>query len=547
MVGVLLIVGITLVVVTTIWMIEHASHRGVAGWRLLFPFLTGDYIHQYWSDIRWVAMARVLGFVCIILGFAVAIANNPKLLNQPALFWQPDTSQATRGNTQAGMTQFMETKQKALLVMRQDQDRDLSGQLHGKRFVYQKATLIDGVLSARQGDGFLPSLEVRILINIEPSGLTRTRSFYVQPTDQHPPVVYLSWQDDNGRLQTRIIKSGYSLELQLAPRSEYRLNGFMQLILPGKLDNFLSGNFIIDTSHLRYIDGQVDTTFNHPDTLKYLARQYLLGHLPKGAVVSIVVDQVTMDASHNKGKARARVLLSNQQLEEHYLTLRPDDFGWHVNADSDRTVVLREASAANQADTTNVGQFLPPVQIEASALMQYVNQTVTLVKRDGSKKSAVIEGLDKHGLLVADNVSAGSVKYHIAIDQLAKVLLSNGQVLVLHQTTPVAPAEEVATPSQTPEAPTTPAVSPTQAPPAEKANQQAKPETTTQDKLGLLQYKPLLGQVVTVVGIKGERHQGILSDVVAEQLTLTVSMGAGSMQYFYRPGEIQSLTPLKSP
>lgn len=545
MVALLLMSGITLLGVATIWMIEHASHRGVAGWRLLLPFGAGDYVREYWQDVRWFALARVLGIALMAAGAGVAIAQNPALLSQPSLIWQPTSSKVTEGSTQAGVSEFMAVKEKALLAMRGDDKRDLSGLLHGKPFTYQRVELIDGVLSAREGSDFLPDLEVRILINLDPTGMTDRRSFYVQPTDRNPPQVYLSWRDSQGKLQTRIIKHGYSLELQLAPLTEYRLNGFMQLVLPGQLDSYLSGNFIAETNHLRYSNGQVDIAYDDPDTLKYVARDFLSSQYRADAIRSVVVDQVTMDRDSDQGSAVARVLLSNDQLEEHRVKLQRAEFGWQVVAGSDQSTILRAASVQDDSAAASAKPVaaLPPKQVAPADLLAYVGQTVTLTRTDGSTETGIIRGLDKHGLQVDEQVAAGSVEYHLDPASISKVTLGNGQVLVLPAGQQQAVAETAAPATDTGAPVVAAGQAPIAVPAATEAVTPQPAPTQASEPADFSRYRSLKGKQVTLLGKDGRERHGTLSDVAPNQLTLTVTMGAGSVQFFYKPGEVDKVTP----
>jgi hypothetical protein len=560
MVAALLMLGVTLLGVTTLWMIEHATHRGFGGWRLLVPLAAGQYIREYWDDVHWIAMARVFGGVLVALGIGVAIAQNPALLSQPSLAWQGTTNSPTYGSTEAGVSEFLEMEHKALLAMGNGNDHDLSGKLHGKPFAYQRVELIDGVLDVRQGTDFLPTMDVRILVNLDPSGMTDRRSFYVQPTDTNPPEVYLSWQGKNGQMETRIIKHGYSLELQLAPLTAYRLNGYMQLILPGKPESYLSGNFIAETNNLRYINGAVDIGYDDPDTLKYVARDYLSGQFRQGAVRNIVLSDTAMDVDNGTGSVTARVLLSNDQLEEHQLKLQRDDLGWQVVPGSDQITVLRQASTPDASASSNVSAAAPkipaPRSVSPSDLVAYRGNTVTLTRADGSTESGIIRGYDKHGLQVEEQIGGGSVQYHLDVATITRIVLSNGQILLLPagQKQDQEKAATVMPPVSAPRTENEPAqvsaaaqTSDTSAPSGKASSVPATATPQASSKAtGFAAYQKWLNHEVVIVGADGRSRSGTLSGVAPSQLTLTVTMGAGSMQFFYKPDDVQSVSPLKN-
>lgn len=543
MVTLLMMSGITLLGVATIWLIEHANQRGVAGWRLLVPFGAGTYVREYWQDVRWFALARVLGVVCILSGVGVTIARDPGLLTDPGKMWRSGNDGVTQGSTEAGMDEFLALKQQAGLALRGDDKRKLAGKVHGKAFSYQRVELLGGVLEAREGPDFLPLLDVRVLIDLDPTGMTDRRSFYVQPTDRNPPEVYVSWQDKDGVLQTRIVKRGYSMELQLAPLDEYRLTGYLQLILPGQPATFLSGNFVAMTNHLRYVGGNVDITYDDPDTLGYVARDYLQSLYQDGVVRSVVIDQVSMDLDADKGTAVARVRLSNEQLEEHRLELQRDDMGWQVVSGSDRNTVLQAGVEAVPARdvAAPATKTPPPRHVAPEDLASLTGNQVTLLRSDGSTETGIIRGVDHRGLQIEEQIAGGSAQFYRDPAIIREVRLSGGQVLLLDVPAAVVADASAAGDASAPGA--VPAATGDSGPATAATDDAAAPAAESAE---LARYKPLLNKQVSITGTDGRVRQGMLSGVAAEQLTLTVPMGAGSMQFYYKPSELQSVTPLKN-
>lgn len=545
MVILLMMTGITLLGVTTIWLIEHANQRGVAGWRLLLPFGAGSYVREYWQDVRWFALARVLGAVMVLTGAGVYLAQNPQLLTDPDQFWKTNDVVATEGSTQAGVSEFLVLKQQAALAIRGDDKRQLSGKVHGQPFVYERVELVGGVLDMREGTNFLPLREVRVLIDLDPTGMTERRSFYVQPTDQNPPQVFVSWQDKAGALQTQIVKRGYSMELQLAPLDDYRLNGYVQLILPGQPASFLAGNFVAMTNHLRFVKGNVDITYDDPDTLRYVTRDYLKSQYQQGALRSVLVDDVSMDLDSGKGTATARVRLSNDQLEEHQLALQRDDMGWQVVSGSDQSKVLQAGVEVVPAQDEVTPSKAPlPKRIAPEDLVNLVGTSVTLVRSDGSIESGVVRGFDHRGLQIEEQMAGGSVQFRLEPSTIREIRLAGGRVLVLDQ------AQMQSATVSSDAAATLPVQAEQQAAAAKEKDVVASGTGTdvqaSPDSAELARYKQWLNKPVSITGTDGRVRQGLLSGVSSEQLTLTVAMGAGSVQFYYKPSELLSVAPLKN-
>jgi hypothetical protein len=61
----------------------------------------------------------------------------------------------------------------------------------------------------------------------------------------------------------------------------------------------------------------------------------------------------------------------------------------------------------------------------------------------------------------------------------------------------------------------------------------------------LAEYSALVGREVTINSSDTRTRTGILSEVSKRQLTLSVRVGAGSLEYFYAPADVVSLTEVK--
>lgn len=519
------IFGLVVVGLTTRWLLEHSAKRGVAGWRLIIPFMASAYIREYWEDVRWVALARIAGATFVLMGVGVALAKHPVLLSQPWLLWQVN-EQSASGNTQVDVERYLMAQKQVIQATKLKRDRTLSGQINGRPFYYTRASLVNNMLDVRQGSEFFPELEVRVMLDIDPRGIESRQEFYIKPSDKNPPEVFVTWRNDDGGIQTRIVKREYSLQLALAPRAKGRLSATMQLILPGEPLSYLSGDFVLETNHLRYKGDDVDITFDHTDTLEYVALQYLNGLYSRKAVQQVEIQSSQMNLHQKSGTAIATVLLSDNQLEEHRLELERMDFGWQVKPGSNKVTVLRQGGEALKASAAP-----EPIYITLEDLPLYYGERVVLTRVDGGKEEAIMRGLGRRGLLVEEKISAGSVEFHIDPDSITQITLRNGQPLLWKKDQ---------------EQETGLALQENDQPAAAKPKVAEKPEEPELDELSdFAQFADLKGHQVKVVAKDGKERVGRLDGLATNQLTLTVSMGAGAVQFFYKPEDVESVEPLK--
>ena len=214
----LIIIGVSGFIISTLGLMHEAASRGHSALFFLVPLASLGQVQQHWEEYRWWALGRVASLLTAAVGVALFLATGQTLL-------EPSTrqnlagqaGQVLRGDNMASSTSFVTSEKAALLVV-EGQGKALSGRLHGQRFRYDRVALIDGVLTASQGEAFLPELEVRILLGWNPQDITERRSLLVNPSDEEAPVVHLSWKPDGQDYpETRIFSGGYRLELALAP------------------------------------------------------------------------------------------------------------------------------------------------------------------------------------------------------------------------------------------------------------------------------------------------------------------------------------------
>ncbi|MDF1629319.1 MAG: hypothetical protein P1U78_05910 [Alcanivoracaceae bacterium] len=539
MVSALLIVGLTLFLMGTVMLGMDAQHRGRSSLMFALPFAGSGYIRHFWSDVWLAALLRVSGATLVVISAAVAVARDPLVLEQPRRLFGVSAPAELVGSKRAEINTFANSQEAVLLAIRSDANPMLSGRLRGQPFLYSHAKLVGGVLSAQQGEGFIPDIEVRILLNLDPSTVTQERqTFYVRPADESAPELQITWRaEDGGTPHTEIIRGGYQMELQLSRRDAHTLTGFMQVILPDPDRSYLSGELAVRTNNLRFIRDRVDLTYDHPDTLEYVGRQYLETQFPEKTVSSIQFSDTRLLMSESGGVSVATVTLVNGRIEQRVLKFDRADIGWAVRPGKMETRVLAEGG--NQqlrlvvpGATTQRGQVAaevpPPVTLEFASLDTLTGQQGVIHQADGRTREGILRGLRRNRLFIESNVAGGTAEFSFAEQELKYIVLASGQqvllagVKLLQDSLPEAQStgqeETVAEEPQEPEAP---------------------PETAAETAP---EYTAMVGREVTITSRDTRTRTGILTAVTERQLTLSVRVGAGSLEYFYSPADIVSLT-----
>ncbi|MBZ2187636.1 hypothetical protein K8B33_00875 [Alcanivorax sp. JB21] len=561
MTQVMLIIGLTLVLLGTFGLMRDIAAKGRSALVFLLPLAGLRHVQENWSDIWWAALMRVFGVALILLGLGLAVARDPQLLHEPQrVFGATGGGQegVLAGSQRAALNAFVSSEEAIRIAIRNDANPRLSGSVNGHTFQYDRAELINGVFSAQQGEGFIPDLEVRILLRENPMPITQRRTLLVRPGDEMPPEIHLSWREQGRDLpETLIITEGYRMELHLAPLDHNQLTGFLQLILPDTRRSFLSGDFTAHTNHLRYLGNQVDLTFDHPDTLNYLVREHLRGQFPEGMISRIEVLDTRMQRREQTGSSRVRVTLRNGRVEERLLRLERSSVGWAMRPGATEITVveagergdLRLITAAPQrkASDSEAGAAVPPpppITRSFTDFGEYTGQQVELLRVDGSRQTGIVRSVNSDRLMLETTVGSGSLAYTVTSEELVMLQLSSGQQVYAEGHAPPGPAATqqsvTLAPEKTAQQGTADERALDESAMDERATEADQPASTALSDEHQ-QYKKLIGRQVRISGHDGRVRTGVLRNVDDRQLTLEVPVGAGALEYYYRPDEIANL------
>ena len=532
----LIIIGVSGLIICTLGLMHEAGSRGHSALFFLVPLASLGQVQQHWEEYRWWALGRVASLLTAAVGIALFLATGQNPLElAPRENLAGQAGQVLRGDNMASSTAFVTSEEAALLVV-EGQGKALSGRLHGKKFRYDRVALIDGVLTASQGEGFLPELEVRILLGWDPKKITERRTMLVNPSDEGAPVVHLSWKPDGQDYpETRIFSGGYRMELALAPLDTDQLSGSMVLVMPDSFKSFLVGDFTAYSNHLRYRNGIVDLHFDHDDTLAYVAEDYLATQFPEGVLESVQAEHVQLRRAEASGQVMSRVVLTNGAVEQRHVRLEKSEVGWAVVPGSMETRVItepREGTATLRSPvfekaTPEEAQTLPPLEKTFPELVAYVDRNVLLETQSGRQLDGVLRRVSGDRLWLVMNVGSGNVERSVSAEELKSLTLSTGQRIDLLSEGEADNEAGVVYESESP---------------VTQSEQPGRAEEPVEEfSARLKELRALVGKSVTITASDVVTRTGILQAVSDDHLTLSVAVGAGNIEYFYDMNSIQKV------
>lgn len=505
----LVVAGISVVIMATVGLVRQAGFQGHGAVFFLLPLAGLRQVRENWEAYGRLALLRVLGWVCILAG--LALIQNGRLPGSYAV-----VGQTLSGAMSTSPTAFVGSQQAALLMVR-GEGQPLSGRIHGQGLQQPRVSLINGVLSISQGDGFLAELSVSIMLGWPEERIVERRTLLINPTDDSGPDIHLSWRPEGHSYpETRIFHNGYRLELVLAPLDHHQLTGTVQLLLPDRRQSYLVGNFTAYTNHLRFLNGKVDLGFDHPDTLSYVAEHYLQTQYAVGEIAALEIENVNLHRIEREGEVQARVTLRDGSVERQRMALQKSAVGWAVTSGSLRTESLGGGAVAAPATPPATSRIAPPTPLPVdldhwSDLTGYVGQTVTVIEAGGQRTRGRLARVSDDLLWLEIRIGSGNADIQLEASRIATVILDDGSRLRLASDTASGAAPDTVS-----------------------APVEAEPTPSP--------FQALVGRQVTVTLTNGGGRTGILRTVAEDHIALAVPMGSGSVEYLFDLSDIASLS-----
>lgn len=395
----LILSGLLAVIAGLVWLIALAFQTNLSwGVGSILPPVALLYAARHWTVARKAIGLSALGIIPLVVGVTMLASQHPeRIVAIASLDWLEPDSQAHTSR----------------LANR------LNGQLDGRPFSPQMGKFADGLLSLSEGDDLFARQAVNVRIGAVQSGSVQID---VLPQDLNPAHdVEISWMRPEQQLpEARLIRSGYTLHLNLQPLPPNKLAGDFHLVLPTHYNTSLSGYIEVFTDDLRYRDdGQVDLTHDSADTLRHLARDHLQRRFETRDVVIASVSPFNFAMPAKAISVRAQVNGASGQFE---LEVAKNQVGWAVAADPYPQLPLAgegkpqvvAAPAEPMPASASILDLDRRQQFSLDRLQRDPSQYERLLVRAHTERGRVAEGrfvgIDREGNVAIQQVMKGSGK-----------------------------------------------------------------------------------------------------------------------------------------
>ncbi len=124
-------------------------------------------------------------------------------------------------------------------------EQNAMGSIHGESFKYDQATIQNGILTLRQGQGFLADLAVMIFLFRQDIA---NQHFNINLDSQGSlPHIHMRWLAKNKSLpKSMVFTNEYVLQLEFGAIVGNKIRGKIYLALPDYLKSYVIGQFEAD-------------------------------------------------------------------------------------------------------------------------------------------------------------------------------------------------------------------------------------------------------------------------------------------------------------
>ncbi len=524
----LLLVGLALFVGGAAMYFVHAAKndsRWIAG-SIFFPPVVFIYYRRHWDELWQAGLLQSSGLIMAVAGALMMWSQ----ATQPGGIVH-GTGEEIFSTAYAGQnTGFVDSERAQKLLVRHGPGQPVAGRVHGDVFRPDRVELLDGVLRLREGTGFFPRREIAVFfaetLNADDGHIKQV----ISPQTGDAPEVHLSWLDNQGSLETAIFRHGYRLEMDLAPLARNKLGGYVQLVLPDQAESYAAGDVVVVTSNLRYLGENVDRHYDHEDTLRFVAEEYVDSQYGVANIDEIAFENVSLDVLEGRGELLATVTLKDNRIGRHVVKIARNEFGWNV-------LTPESMAATEAAGYRSVYSALPPASVpsqqappvvaaravtvparkssvrtlEFSQLASLTGQGTIAEYRNGRKEQGVLRGMRKDRLVLEAQKGGGVVEYLLSAQDLLQLQMNSGEIVR------VAAAAVVT------------------APPASGSalpiNAGAGGASVSPASSGERNFTPFMNKAVKVVTTEGKTVNGVLRSLNDNRLVIEVMVGSGKVDY----------------
>ena len=122
-------------------------------------------------------------------------------------------------------------------------DRPANGNVHGRGFRLERATIQQGRLDLRQGPKWPPDVGVSVHLFAERTEDLAGRTVTIEATRTNAPRTILRWKNEHGEPVNKDCRQGYALKVEFGQVANNHLSGKIFIAFPDDTKSYAAGTF----------------------------------------------------------------------------------------------------------------------------------------------------------------------------------------------------------------------------------------------------------------------------------------------------------------
>lgn len=416
-------------------------NRAWGWWCLIFPPLSIVYYWRNWPASKESAFLQLGGLLTVLIAALFALSNpadsadvssnkmsgvmelsgksvHRESAGRPGVRAQvPDESMAKKAKESVKSTVLQISKvarqEGGNLISSVQKSRELAGQLNDEHFKPDIVTLREGRLRFKQGEKLFGDKELIVLLPEPEFKISSGAVFRFQATQTNGPEIHLSWLEGEDSVpETKIIKSGYSLDLELQQVTDADVKARIRFEYKDMdFSSKLAGSFIASK-----IEASSEVKSERAPG------NDLAG--PRQGTVS--TEENIIDATPAKTEPLELTATQAQPEAVEQMTIKESTTPAAEQAEAiEATSSAEPAPAPKLVPHTDIleSYLKPETAIVLQQLEPFWGRNVVITAIDGTKVEGLLKAVRKHQIAVELRVGAGTMEKFILVEKFKSVEL----------------------------------------------------------------------------------------------------------------------------
>ena len=425
----LLLLGVCFFLVCTLLFLRFAFQSTV-GWGLMGILLPPSAILFYslsWKRLRPLALMHLASLCLLVFALALWVRAHPYGFDGTPMAGLRDWLAPAYGRYPLKIEPASFVSESALQPYLKQGRRHAGGVVDGTRVDFVRATLVNGILRFKSDEDLFSATEISIplaAVELKPG---ENLLEYTPASVQVPAVYVTHYPVDETEPRVEVFDHDYWMDLMVSVNDNDVYTGYIKLRLPDRDRSFVAGAFRAFTRDLRYVDDDVDRTFDSNATIEYVAQNYIANKLGNALESVEGFDDTFFQTTLENPTARTEASIRMLDGSEHQvkMSLIKGSDGWVVQSGPSaelisalRTLTTQPAASIKPMPSVETARVIDPMAVDT-----LVGRDVVIKTHDGRQREGRVSDVNAYSITLATPLDGGLMSMLVKRRDIVEVKL----------------------------------------------------------------------------------------------------------------------------